>query len=125
MLRRREVSAADVVESAIRRTDAVEADLHAFLLLTKETARVQAQHVDEWLRSGEAVPPVAGIPLALKDVLATKGVRSTAGSRILEPYVPPYDCTPWVRLRAAGSVLMGKTNCDEFAMGSSNENSRY
>jgi aspartyl-tRNA(Asn)/glutamyl-tRNA(Gln) amidotransferase subunit A len=68
---------------------------------------------------------VAGIPLALKDVLTTKGINTTAGSRILEKYVPPYDCTPWSRLRAAGAVLVGKTNCDEFAMGSSNENSGF
>src|SRR5262249_29656839 len=69
--------------------------------------------------------PVAGVPLALKDVFTTKGIRTTAGSRILEPYVPPYDATPWVRLREGGSVLIGKTNCDEFAMGSSNENSAF
>ena len=68
---------------------------------------------------------VAGIPLALKDVLSSRGVTTTCGSKILETYVPPYDCTPWERLKADGSVLLGKTNCDEFAMGSSNENSAF
>ena len=68
---------------------------------------------------------MAGIPLALKDVLATQGIRTTCGSLILEEYVPPYECTAWARLSGHGSVLMGKTNCDEFAMGSSNENSAF
>src|SRR5262249_1468608 len=85
----------------------------------------QASEVDRRIASGAVPPSVGGIPLALKDVLATRGIRTTAGSRILEPYVPPYDGTPWARLRAAGSVLVGKTNCDEFAMGSSHENSAY
>jgi aspartyl-tRNA(Asn)/glutamyl-tRNA(Gln) amidotransferase subunit A len=125
LIRGGQASATDVVESALRRADAVEADVGAFLSRTKDLAREQAGRVDERLRRGEDVPAVAGIPLALKDVLTTKGIRSTAGSKILEPYVPPYDCTPWALLHSAGSVLVGKTNCDEFAMGSSNENSAY
>jgi aspartyl-tRNA(Asn)/glutamyl-tRNA(Gln) amidotransferase subunit A len=125
MLAGGDVSAEEVVESSFRRIEAVEGDVHAFLSLTKDLATSQAGLVDESIRSGEHLPPLAGIPVALKDVLATKGIRSTAGSKILEPYVPPYDCTPWVRLQEAGSVLVGKTNCDEFAMGSSNENSAY
>ena len=120
-----EISAIELVESAFRRVDAVEDELHAFLLLTRELAADQARSVDDSIRNGEGLSPLAGIPLALKDVLTTKGIRSTAGSKILEPYVPLYDCTPWVRLQEAGSVLIGKTNCDEFAMGSSNENSAY
>jgi aspartyl-tRNA(Asn)/glutamyl-tRNA(Gln) amidotransferase subunit A len=124
MLRSGETSAADVLESCLRRLDAVDQQVRAFLSITKDIAREQARRVDE-RRRGEDLPPVAGIPLALKDVLTTKGIRSTAGSKILEPYVPPYDCTPWALLQAAGAVLVGKTNCDEFAMGSSNENSAY
>ena len=125
ILRGREASAADVAESALARIGDVDDRLHAFLLVTADRARHAAERVDHLFSSGEDLPPVAGIPLALKDVLTTKGIRTTAGSKILEPYVPPYDCTPWERLDLSASVLVGKTNCDEFAMGSSNENSGY
>ncbi len=125
LLGRNETTASEIVDSAYTRIGAVEDRLHAFLLLTEEDARARALQVDERIASGSDVHTVAGIPLALKDVLTTRGIRSTAGSKILEPYVPPYDCTAWSRLKADGAVLVGKTNCDEFAMGSSNENSAY
>jgi aspartyl-tRNA(Asn)/glutamyl-tRNA(Gln) amidotransferase subunit A len=124
MLRAGETSAAEVAASCLARIDAVDGDVKAFLTRTDDLAREQALATDSRLDGG-AAPPVAGIPLALKDVLSTRGVRTTCGSRILETYVPPYDCTVWDRLAADGSVLLGKTNCDEFAMGSSNENSAY
>jgi aspartyl-tRNA(Asn)/glutamyl-tRNA(Gln) amidotransferase subunit A len=124
-LRSREASCADLVDLALRRIAALDHRLNAFLMVTEDLARARAGHVDEQLRSGKDLPAVAGIPLALKDVLTTKGIRTTAGSKILEPYVPPYDCTPWDRLNGSWAVLMGKTNCDEFAMGSSNENSAF
>jgi aspartyl-tRNA(Asn)/glutamyl-tRNA(Gln) amidotransferase subunit A len=124
-LRAGEASAAEIAASAIDRIELVDDRVRAFLTTTPDLAREQAAAVDARLAAGDSVPAVAGIPLALKDVLATRGIRSTCGSRILETYVPPYDCTPWSRLRAAGSVLVGKTNCDEFAMGSSGENSGY
>jgi len=126
-LRSGDVTATDVLESSLERVRAVDERLKTFLTVTEDEARAAAARVDEWLtsRGDRRLPDVAGIPLALKDVLTTRGIRSTAGSKILEPYVPPYDCTAWARLRAAGSVLAGKTNCDEFAMGSSGENSAY
>jgi len=125
LIRSGEATAAAIVDSSLRRIEAFEDRLHAFLVVTGDLARERAAEVDGRLQAGEDLSPVAGIPLALKDVLCTRGIRTTAGSKILEPYVPPYDCTPWHRLGGAWSVLVGKTNCDEFAMGSSNENSAY
>ncbi len=124
-LRAGEVTATEITESCLARMHAVEDRVRAFLTPTAEMARERAAAVDERARSGAPLAPVAGVPLALKDVLTTRGIRTTCGSKILETYVPPYDCTPWVRLSAEGSVLVGKTNCDEFAMGSSNENSAF
>ncbi|MGQ0668230.1 MAG: Asp-tRNA(Asn)/Glu-tRNA(Gln) amidotransferase subunit GatA [Actinomycetota bacterium] len=124
-LRAGEVTSAELTASCLARIDAVDDRVKAFLTRTDGPARQQAASIDERLRAGEPLPPVAGIPVALKDVLTTRGIRTTCGSRILERYVPPYDCTPWARLSESGSVLLGKTNCDEFAMGSSNENSAF
>jgi aspartyl-tRNA(Asn)/glutamyl-tRNA(Gln) amidotransferase subunit A len=125
MFRAGEATAVDAVESCLRRIQAVDGRVEAFLRVTADDARERARAVDARLAAGEDLPPAAGIPLALKDVLCTRGVTTTCGSRILETYVPPYDCTPWARLGEAGAVLLGKTNCDEFAMGSSNENSAF
>src|SRR5205823_4095891 len=125
LLRTGEASAAEITDAALQRIEDLDERLHAFLTVTGDLAREQAAGVDRRLAEGEVLPPVAGIPVALKDVLTTKGIRSTAGSKILEPYVPPYDSTAWERLAESSAVLVGKTNCDEFAMGSSNENSAY
>jgi aspartyl-tRNA(Asn)/glutamyl-tRNA(Gln) amidotransferase subunit A len=124
LLRAGELSSVELTRSCLSRMDALEGRLNAYLTRTDELALEQAARADERIRAGGA-PAVAGIPLALKDVLSTRGIRTTCGSRILETYVPPFDCTPWARLAEAGSVLLGKTNCDEFAMGSSNENSAF
>jgi aspartyl-tRNA(Asn)/glutamyl-tRNA(Gln) amidotransferase subunit A len=120
-----EVSAVEVLESSLSRIDAVDGDVGAFLTRTSELARERAEELDVYRATGAPLSPVAGIPTGLKDVFATNGVRTTCGSRILEPYVPPYDATAWARLSGDGAVLVGKTNCDEFAMGSSNENSAF
>ena len=99
--------------------------MNAYLALSKERANEQAARVDALVAKGEALPRLAGVPLAIKDVLSTTGTRTTCGSKILENYVPPYDATALERLDRAGAIFLGKTNCDEFAMGSSNENSAY
>ncbi len=99
--------------------------LNAFLTLSKDRAFAKADQVDASVAKGEVLPPLAGVPIAIKDVISTRGVRTTCGSKILENYIPPYDATAVERLERAGAVLLGKTNCDEFAMGSSNENSAY
>jgi len=99
--------------------------LNVYLSLTKERAFAQAERVDALAVKGDPLPPLAGIPVGIKDVLVMQGAAATAGSKILKGYHPPYDATAVARLEAAGAVLLGKLNCDEFAMGSSNENSAY
>ena len=103
----------------------VDQDVHAFLYLDKEGALEQAAAVDAKRQSGEELGPLAGIPLALKDVLAQKGVPTTCGSKMLGGWRPPYDATVVTRLKEAGVVILGKTNMDEFAMGSSTETSYF
>ncbi|HEX6843956.1 MAG TPA: Asp-tRNA(Asn)/Glu-tRNA(Gln) amidotransferase subunit GatA [Actinomycetota bacterium] len=115
----------EIVESSLARIDAVDGRIGAILTPTAQLARERADELDVYLSTGAPQSAVAGIPVALKDVLTTNGIRTTCGSRILESYVPPYDATAWTRLSGAGAVLVGKTNCDEFAMGSSNETSAY
>ena len=100
-------------------------EIGAFLTLCEERALAQAAHIDALAGAGEPLPPLAGVPIAIKDVMVTSGVRTTAASKILDNFIPPYDCTAVARLEAAGAVILGKLNCDEFAMGSSTENSAY
>jgi aspartyl-tRNA(Asn)/glutamyl-tRNA(Gln) amidotransferase subunit A len=120
-----EATPTEALESCLRRVEAVDDRVKAFLEVTADVGRQQAREVEELLKVNEPVAGVAGVPLGLKDVLCTRGITTTCGSQILHNYIPPYDCTPWERLKAGGSVLVGKTNCDEFAMGSSTENSSF
>jgi aspartyl-tRNA(Asn)/glutamyl-tRNA(Gln) amidotransferase subunit A len=118
-------SAADIAEAALARIRERDGDLHAFLAVDAEDARRTAREVDAAVASGRDPGPLAGIPVALKDNICTRGIPTTAGSRILSGYRPPYDATVVRRLRAAGAVPLGKTNLDEFGMGSSCENSAF
>ncbi|MER5864251.1 Asp-tRNA(Asn)/Glu-tRNA(Gln) amidotransferase subunit GatA [Kitasatospora sp. NPDC002040] len=120
-----EVSAVEVAQAHLDRIDAVDKKVNAFLHVDTEGALNAARAVDAKRAKGEELGPLAGVPLALKDVFTTKGVPTTCGSKILEGWVPPYDATLTTRLKDAGVVILGKTNMDEFAMGSSTENSAY
>ena len=123
-LDRRELSATELTRAVLDRVARVEPTLHALLEVTAERALADAAAADERLGRGEK-GPLLGIPIVLKDIFATRGITTTCGSRILEGFVPPYDSDAAERLARAGSVLVGKANLDEFAMGSSNENSAY
>jgi aspartyl-tRNA(Asn)/glutamyl-tRNA(Gln) amidotransferase subunit A len=120
-----EVSALEITQAHLDRIAKVDDKVHAFLYVDTEGALAAARAVDEKRARGEKLGPLAGVPLALKDVFTTHGIPTTCGSKILEGWIPPYDATLTRRLREAGIVILGKTNMDEFAMGSSTENSAY
>src|SRR5512146_497644 len=121
----RQITATALAEAFLKKIDEEDGKIGAYLLTSRERALEQAAKVDAIADKGDPLPPLGGVPLAVKDVLVTKGVRSTAGSKILGNYVPPYTATAVEKLEAAGAVILGKLNCDEFAMGSSNENSAF
>src|SRR3984885_12114417 len=121
----RKFSAVELAQSALQFAQAENPKTNAYLHFCPERALAAAERVDKKLAAGENAGRLAGVPLWVKMVLVTEGVRTTGASRMLEHYISPYDATAVVRLEQAGAVILGKTNCDEFAMGSSNENSAY
>ena len=121
----RQTSAVALAEAHYARIQKEDGQIGAFLTLSRERALQQAERMDRMAAEGKPLPPLGGVPVGIKDVMSTRGVRTTAGSKILDKYVPPYDCTAVAKLEFAGAVLLGKMNCDEFAMGSSNENSGF
>jgi aspartyl-tRNA(Asn)/glutamyl-tRNA(Gln) amidotransferase subunit A len=121
----KKISARELAADFYKRIEARNPELNAFLALSPERARRQTDRIDALVAEGKPLPPLAGVPIAVKDVISTRGTTTTCGSKILENYIPPFDATAVERLEAAGAVILGKTNCDEFAMGSSNENSAY
>jgi aspartyl-tRNA(Asn)/glutamyl-tRNA(Gln) amidotransferase subunit A len=121
----RTASAVAIAEGFYSTIEKSDPQIGAYLSLSKERAFNKAAEMDALAERGEKLPPLGGVPIAVKDVMVTRGVRTTAGSKVLGNYIPLYDCTAVARLEAAGAVILGKTNCDEFAMGSSNENSAW
>ena len=123
-LKRREISARELTLEFIKRIERVEKDIHSFITLTKDDALKQAEDIDNKIKAGKDLP-LLGIPLAIKDLICIRGVRTTCGSKILSNYIPPYDATVIKKLRDSGAVFLGKLNMDEFAMGSSTETSHF
>jgi aspartyl-tRNA(Asn)/glutamyl-tRNA(Gln) amidotransferase subunit A len=120
-----EMTAMAVAELHYARIASQDTEINSFLALSRERAMTQAAKIDGMAAKAEVLPALAGVPVGIKDVLVMQGAPATAGSLILKGYRPPYDATVVTKLEAAGAVLLGKMNCDEFAMGSSNENSAY
>ncbi|MCL4864125.1 MAG: Asp-tRNA(Asn)/Glu-tRNA(Gln) amidotransferase GatCAB subunit A, partial [Caldilineaceae bacterium] len=123
-LRAGDFSSVELTQAYLDRIAAVDGEIRAYLTVTASQALAQAQQADDRRRQGDDAP-LLGVPLAIKDVLATEGVETTCGSRILKGFLPPYSATAVKKLEEAGTVMLGKLNCDEFAMGSSTENSAY
>lgn len=121
----REISASEITKSVLSRIDSVESKVHSFVTVTQEDALKSAAQIDEFIARGEPIHSLAGIPVAIKDNMCTKGIRTTCSSKMLRNFVPPYDATVVGKLKACGAVMVGKANLDEFAMGSSTENSAF
>src|SRR6266852_8154559 len=114
-MQERRTTALALAEAHYARIQKEDGQIGAYLTLCKERALEQAARIDRMAVEGKALPPLAGVPVGIKDVMSTRGVRTTAGSKILGKYIPPFDCTAVARMEAAGAVILGKMNCDEFA----------
>ena len=125
LYRTREVSVTDVIGNTFEEISRYDGNVHAFLTLCKDQALEEARRIDADITAGKPLRPLSGVPVAIKDNMALRGVPTTCASRILEAYTPPYTATAVERLRDAGAIIVGKTNLDEFAMGSSTENSGF
>jgi aspartyl-tRNA(Asn)/glutamyl-tRNA(Gln) amidotransferase subunit A len=125
LLRQRKISSTELTKSVLKRLAEVEGEVHACITTVEDMALKEAARVDNYIKTGDAIAPLAGIPTLLKDVICTKEIRTTCGSKILENFVPPYDATVTEKLKAQNAVIVGKTNMDEFAMGSSTEHSSF
>jgi len=121
----RRITSTALAEAFFAKIEKEDPKIGAYLILSKEHALAKAAEIDALATKGDKLPPLAGVPVGIKDVMTTRNLRTTAGSKILGNYIPPYDCTAVARMEAAGAVVLGKLNCDEFAMGSSNENSAW
>src|SRR5260370_8599966 len=124
-LEAKQISARELVSDSYARIERRNPELNAFLTLCPERAYAQAEKIDRLITEKAPLPPLAGVPVAIKDVISTRGVRSTCGSRILETYTPPYDATAVERLERAGAIPLGKTNPPEFSLATPNQNSPH
>jgi aspartyl-tRNA(Asn)/glutamyl-tRNA(Gln) amidotransferase subunit A len=125
LIRKKKITAYEVMQDIFNQIDRVDNLIRAFLVLNKEEALKQAKEIDIKVKNGEKLPPLAGVAVAVKDIIATQGTETTCGSKILKGFVPPYNATVINNLKEAGAIIIGKTNMDEFAMGSSTENSAF
>ncbi|MHC1578623.1 MAG: Asp-tRNA(Asn)/Glu-tRNA(Gln) amidotransferase subunit GatA [Dehalococcoidia bacterium] len=125
LLRQRKISSTELTKSVLKRISDVETKVHAFVTIVEDVALKEAERADNYIRSSDEITPLTGIPTLIKDVICTKGIRTTCGSKMLENFVPPYDATVMEKLKAQKAVILGKANMDEFAMGSSTEHSAF
>ena len=125
LIKKKKATAYEIIQDIFNQIDKVDNLIKAFLVVEREEALKKAQEIDKKVKNGEKIPPLAGVAVAVKDIIATQGTETTCGSKILKGFIPPYDATVINRLKDAGAIIIGKTNMDEFAMGSSTENSAF